>query len=78
MPEKAASATPAPTGFSWTKPVAAAEESGKAEADKNGDETKKPTESPVVKLAAATGHECIALALLATCWVLTAVAPPGT
>jgi hypothetical protein len=78
VPEKPASATPAPTGFSWTKPVAAAEESGKTEADKNGDEAKKPAESPAVNLAAATGHECTALALLATCWVLTAVALSGT
>jgi hypothetical protein len=59
VPEKPASAAPAPMGFSWTKPVAAAEETEKTEADKNGDEAKKPAESPTVNLAAATGHECM-------------------
>ena len=67
-PEMPAAAAPAAGGFSWTKPVAS-EEGAKAEtSDKNGDEAKKPAESPAVNSAVTVRT---ALALLAL-WCVAA------
>jgi hypothetical protein len=65
-PEKPAAAanTSSAGGFSWTKPVAAEEGAKEETSDKNGDEAKKPAESPAVNLAVTVRT---ALALLALC-----------